>query len=251
MHDRIASPGKSAPRTDHILVADDDPQLLQMIAEYLEDHNCSVRAAACHNEFVRHIREFDPSLIVLDMNLGQHDGLDILRDIRLTSDVPVILISGHRPGEIDRIVGLELGADDYVVKPFSLRELLARIRAVLRRQEMGRVSRAREVGRGGYRFGGWRVERRGRILIDPLGIIIRLTRGEFTLLLAFLESPQRTLSREHLLQATGIREESFDRSIDTRVLRLRRKLEREPSAPQVIQTERGLGYTFTLPVESF
>jgi two-component system, OmpR family, response regulator len=191
MHDRTASSAQTNPRTDHILVVDDDPMLLQLLANFLDEHKFSVRAAAGHHEFVRHIRESEPSLVVLDVNLGRHDGLEILRDLRLTSDVPVILISGHRPSEIDRIWGLELGADDYVVKPFSLRELLARIRAILGRQEMGRASRARETKRGGYRIGGWRVERRGRVLIDPLGIIVRLTRGEFTLLVAFFWSHLR------------------------------------------------------------
>jgi DNA-binding response OmpR family regulator len=190
-------------------------------------------------------------LIILDLRLGQEDGPDLLREIRSHSDVPVIITTGHRPDEIDRIVGLELGADDHVIKPFSLRELLARVRAVLRRQEMGRAARAHDPERGGYRFNGGKLERRRRQLIDVNDAPVPLSKGEYALLLAFLEAPRRPLSREHLLQATRVHEDIFDRSIDVQVLRLRRKLETDPSAPRVIQTERGVGYIFAIPVEPF
>jgi DNA-binding response OmpR family regulator len=116
---------------------------------------------------------------------------------------------------------------------------------------MGRIARTRDPERGGYRFGGWQLERRGRRLLDPNATPVALSKGEYALLLAFLEAPQRPLSREHLLQATRIHEDIFDRSIDVQVLRLRRKLETDPSAPRVIQTERGVGYVFALPVEPF
>jgi two-component system, OmpR family, response regulator len=234
-----------------IIVVDDDSSLRQMLTRFLEEHSFSVKAASSRSELNRFMHASEPSLIVLDLKLGQDDGLDLLRDIRSNSDVPVIIITGNRPDEIDRIVGLELGADDYIVKPFSPREMLARIRAVLRRHEMGRVARARDPERGGYRFDGWRLERRGRRLIDPNDNLVPLSKGEFALLLAFLESPQRPLSREHLLQATRIHEDIFDRSIDVQVLRLRRKLEIDPSVPRTIQTERGVGYIFALPVEPF
>ena len=235
----------------HIVVVDDDPSLRHMVIKYLEDHNVPTKAASNKAELNRHLQGGLPSLIILDLRLGQDDGLDLLREIRAHSDVPVIITTGHRPDEIDRIVGLELGADDYIVKPFSLRELLARVRAVLRRQEMGRVARARDPQRGGYRFDGWQLERRGRRLLDPGATPVSLSKGEYALLLAFLEAPQRPLSREHLLQATRIHEDVFDRSIDVQVLRLRRKLETDPSKPRLIQTERGVGYTFALPVEPF
>jgi DNA-binding response OmpR family regulator len=169
---------------------------------------------------------------------------------RSHSDVPVIILTGHRPDEIDRIVGLELGADDYVIKPFSLRELLARVRAVLRRQETGRAARTRNP-KHGYRFNGWKLERRCRKLIDAHDTLVPLSKGEYALLLAFLEAPQRPLTREYLLQATHVHEDIFDRSIDLQVLRLRRKLETDPSVPRVIQTERGVGYIFAIPVEPF
>jgi DNA-binding response OmpR family regulator len=206
----------------HIVVVDDDPSLCQMVTRYLEDHNVPTKSASNKTELCRHFAETLPSLIILDLRLGQDDGLDLLREIRSHSDVPVIITTGHRPDEIDRIVGLELGADDYIVKPFSLRELLARVRAVLRRQEIGRAARTHDPERGGYRFGGWQLERRGW-----------------------------PLSREYLLQATRVHEDIFDRSIDVQVLRLRRKLEIDPSAPRVIRTERGVGYVFALPVEPF
>jgi two-component system, OmpR family, response regulator len=235
----------------HIIVVDDDPSLRQMVTRYLEDNNVPTKSASNRSELIRHISGVPPSLIILDLRLGQDDGLDLLREIRSHSDVPVIITTGHRPDEIDRIVGLELGADDYIIKPFSLRELLARVRAVLRRQEMGRAARASEPERGGYRFNGWSLERRCRKLVDPNAAPVSLSKGEYALLLAFLEAPQRPLTREHLLQATRLHEDIFDRSIDVQVLRLRRKLEVDPSAPRVIQTERGVGYVFTPLVEPF
>jgi two-component system, OmpR family, response regulator len=235
----------------HILVADDDTTLLQMVTRYLEEHNVPTKSASNKTELNRHFQGNHPGLIILDLRLGQENGLDLLREIRSYSDVPVIITTGHSPNETDRIVGLELGADDYIVKPFSLRELLARVRAILRRQEMGRAARAHDPDRGGYRFAGWLLERRGRKLIDPSANPVVLSKGEYALLLAFLEVPQRPLSREHLLRATRVHEDIFDRSIDVQVLRLRRKLEADPSAPRVIQTERGVGYIFALPVEPF
>jgi DNA-binding response OmpR family regulator len=191
----------------------------------------------------------EPNLVILDLRLGQEDGLDLLREIRAHSDVPVIITTGHRCDEIDRVIGLELGADDYVIKPFGLRELLARIRAVLRRREAGQVAPQRESERECCRFGGWQLDRRSRRLRDSCGVPVALSKGEYALLIAFIEAPQRPLSREYLLQATRIHEDVFDRSIDVQVLRLRRKLETDPSAPRVILTERGVGYVFALLVE--
>jgi DNA-binding response OmpR family regulator len=226
----------------HIVVVDDDPALREMVIRYLEDHNIPTKSASNRAELNRHLAGTAPSLIILDLRLGQDDGLALLKEIRSHSDVPVIITTGHRSEEIDRIVGLELGADDYIIKPFSLRELLARVRAVLRRQEVRRTARAGNPERGGYRFNGWMLERRGRKLLDPNGVQVSL---------AFLEAPQRPLTREQLLQATRVHEDIFDRSIDVQVLRLRRKLEIDPSAPRVIQTERGVGYLFAAEVEPF
>jgi len=190
----------------------------------------------------------NPCLILLEVRLGQDDGLDVLREIRSHSDVPIIM-TGHRLDETDRVVGLEIGADDCIVKPFGLRELLVRVRAVFRRQEMGRVARTHDPERGGYRFGGRQFERRGRKLVDPNGAQVSLSKGEYALLLAFLLSDP--LTREQLLQATRVHEDIFDRSIDVQVLRLRLRPEADPSAPNMILTERGVGYIFSPSVESY
>jgi DNA-binding response OmpR family regulator len=233
----------------HILVVDDDPSMQQMLVNYLGQHNMLVAAASRRQDVVRLLASHEPNVVILDLRLGQEDGLDLLREIRTRSDVPVIITTGHRRDEIDRVVGLELGADDYVTKPFGLRELLARIRAVLRRQELGRVAFVRDTEQGRCRFGGWVLDRRTRRLTDPSDNPVGLTKGEYTLLTAFLDAPQRALSREHLLQATRIHEDVFDRSIDVQILRLRRKLEPDSNAPQLIRTERGVGYVFVPPVE--
>jgi DNA-binding response OmpR family regulator len=232
-----------------IFVVEDDPVMLRMVGDYLEQHNMQVVSASGRQEMLQYFAVREPDLVILDLRLGQEEGFDLLREIRSRSDIPVIITTGDRRDEIDRVVGLELGADDYVTKPFSLRELLARIRAVLRRQEAGRAAIQRDPERGRYRFAGWQLDRRNRRLYDPNGSEVALTKGEHALLTAFLDAPQRPLSREDLLQATRVHEDIFDRSIDVQILRLRRKLELDPSAPQIIRTERGVGYAFALPVE--
>jgi two-component system OmpR family response regulator len=220
------------------------------VVNYLKENNMRVLASSGRQDMTRELAIDEPSLVILDLRLGQENGLDLLREIRSRSDVPVIITSGHRRDEIDRVVGLELGADDYLTKPFGLRELLARIRAVLRRGKMRRVASLPKPERGRYRFGGFQLDRRARHLTDANGIPIALTKGEYALLTAFLGAPERPLTRGHLLQATRIHEDIFDRSIDVQVLRLRRKLETDPSAPRIIQTERGVGYVFALAVEA-
>src|SRR6202047_1084013 len=251
----LASPGANRMKelngqTVRILVVEDDHVMRRMVVDYLEDHNMRGLSASGRQELVRHFAESDPDLVILDLRLDQEDGLDLLREVRTRSDVPVIITTGHRRDEIDRVVGLEFGADDYITKPFGLRELLARIRAVLRRREAGQAAVQRDQERGGCRFGGWALDRRSRRLSDSSGVPVALTKGEYALLIAFLDAPQRPLSREHLLQATRIHEDIFDRSVDIQVLRLRRKLETDPNAPSVILTERGVGYVFALPVEA-
>lgn len=241
------SGGDRAP--GRILLVDDDSAMRQVVADYLEDHGMRVVSASRRQDVNRLFAARQPDLVILDLQLGQEDGLDLLREIRSSSDVPVIITTGHRRDEIDRVVGLELGADDYVTKPFGLRELLARIRAVLRRRQAGEVKSQREAERGRCRFGGWELDRRARRLTDPKGVPVTLTKGEYALLIAFVDAPGRPLSREYLLQATRVHEDVFDRSIDVQVLRLRRKLETDPSSPQVIRTERGVGYVFALAVE--
>lgn len=233
-------------RAGHILVVDDDFILRNMLTQYLKEHGLPAIGASNRSELNRNI-QVDPALIVLDLQLGQDDGLDVLRDLRSNSDVPVIIITGKRTDEIDRVTGLELGADDYILKPFSPRELLARIRAVLRRRHALTPHR----GRGGYRFAGWRLERRGRKLTDPNGNLVPIGKSDFALLLAFLEAPQQALSREYLLQSTRVHEDIFDRSIDVQVLRLRRKLEADANAAGMIRTVHGIGYCFACSVQPF
>jgi DNA-binding response OmpR family regulator len=220
-----------------------------MILNYFAENNIRTLVANNRQEMVARLGNAEVNLVILDLRLGSEDGLDLLREVRLSSEVPVIIITGHRRDDIDRVVGLELGADDYLTKPFNLRELLARVRAILRRVDAGRTGPARDPERGRFRFSGWQLDRKIRQLTDPAGTPVALTKGEYAMLLAFLEAPQRPLSREHLLQATRVHEDVFDRSIDVQILRLRRKLERDPSAPRVIQTERGVGYIFAVPVE--
>ena len=236
-----------AGQSARILVVDDDPATRRMLVNYVGDHGMHAMSACGRQELVHLLAVREPSLVILDRQLGEENGLDLLRAIRSLSDVPLI-ITGHRADEIDRVVGLELGADDYITKPFGLRELLARIRAV-RRREAGRAALQRDRGRGCCQFGRWQLDRRARRLTDPNGALVALTKGEYALLIAFLDAPQRPLTREQLLQATRAHEDVFDRSIDVHVLRLRRKLETDPGAPRLIQTERGVGYVFALPVE--
>jgi two-component system OmpR family response regulator len=242
--------GTANSQPAHLFIVEDDPVMLRMVGDYLEQHNMRVVSASGRQEMARHFAAREPDLVILDLRLGQEEGFDLLREIRSRSDVPVIITTGDRRDEIDRVVGLELGADDYITKPFSLRELLARIRAVLRRQEAGRAAFQRDPERGRCRFGDWQLDRRIRRLTDPGGSQVALTKGEYALLTAFLDAPQRPLSREQLLQSTRVHEDIFDRSIDVQILRLRRKLEPDPSAPRIIQTERGVGYVFALPVET-
>jgi len=240
---------KSSDSQVCVLVVEDDPALQRMILNYFGDNNIRTLVACGRQDMAGQLGSTEVDLVILDLRLGQEDGLDLLREVRSCSDMPVISITGHRCDDIDRVVGLELGADDYLTKPFNLRELLARVRAVLRRFEIGSAAPARDPERGRFRFVGWELDRRTRQLVDPAGAPVALTKGEYALLLAFLEAPQRPLSREHLLQATRVHEDIFDRSIDVQILRLRRKLERDPSAPRVIQTERGIGYVFAVPVQ--
>ncbi|WP_244443200.1 response regulator [Bradyrhizobium sp. Ai1a-2] len=232
-----------------ILIVDDDSQTQDVIRRYLEDYGFSVMAASSRTGIPRNLASINPSLVLLDLRLGQDDGLDILREIRSHSDVPVIVITDDSPDAADRVVALELGADAYVAKPVPLRELVALAKAVLRRQEMGRLRRGRDTERGAYKFAGWQLERRTRQLIDRSGDPVPLTKGQYTLLVTFLDAPRRALTREYLLQATRANDDVFDRSIDVQVNRLRRKLESDPSSPKMILTHRGIGYLFACDVE--
>jgi two-component system, OmpR family, response regulator len=235
----------------HVLIVDDDPTMRDMIANYLETWGFRVSAVADGRAMARVVKDEPTDLILLDLKLGPEDGLELMRHLGNRSEIPVIVISGHRRDEPDRVVGLELGADDYLTKPFGLRELLARIRAVLRRSEAADRRRRSQTGRMRYRFAGWELSMATRRLTSPLGDVVPLTAGEFNLLTALLRSPQQVLSREQLLVASRMHdEEVFDRSIDVQILRLRRKLEVDPSTPKLIRTERGAGYVLTAAVET-
>jgi DNA-binding response OmpR family regulator len=236
------------PHSARIYVVDDDPSMQRMIVNYINEHNMRAIAASGRQKLLHLLASKEPDLIILDLNLGDEDGLDLLREVRAKSIVPVILITGNRSEEIDRVVGLELGADDYVTKPFSLRELLARVRAVLRRRSMDSLSPMRRTEQK-YAFEGWLFDQRARRLHSPAGETVALTKGEFALLSAFVTAPRRPLTREHLLQATRVHEDVFDRSIDVQILRLRRKLEPDPREPRMIRTERGVGYIFDTEVQ--
>jgi two-component system OmpR family response regulator len=234
-----------------VLVVDDDPEVTQMVANYLTEYNMRVVSASGRKEMERLLVESKPHLMILDLRLGKDNGLDLVRDTRLRSDVPIIIITGFGLDEIDRVIGLELGADDYLTKPFSLRELLSRIRAVLRRSPSAPEDTSPNANRRRCQFGGWQLNLRNRSLSNPNGTTISLTKSEYALLNAFVDSPLRPLSRAALQQATRIHDNLSERSIDAQVQRLRRKLHIDPCAPQIIQTERGVGYIFVLPVEWF
>jgi DNA-binding response OmpR family regulator len=259
MIDQHEFPASGRPRgaasnlsTVRILIVNDDPEMREMMADYFRRQDMDVVSVSGRQEMRRQLAVAEPSLAILDLRPGGQDCLDLLGEIRSCSGVPVIILAGHQCDDTDRIIGLELGADQYLTTPFNLRELLARVRAVLRRQEMARAALLRAgPERGGFRFGGWQLERRTRRLTDPQRNAVPLTKGEYALLVAFLEAPQRSLTREYLLQATRVHEDIFDRSIDVQVLRLRRKLQPVPAAPRHIQTERGVGYVFVTPVERF
>jgi DNA-binding response OmpR family regulator len=240
-----ASPLAVVPR---ILIVDDDPAVRALLAEYLSQNGMRIMVAAGRGSLLEQL-ERHPSLVILDLNLGQEDGLDLLRHIRGVSNVPVIIVTGHRRDEIDRIIGLELGADDYITKPFGLRELLARIRTILRRQMVGGEPPS-DRPRNRIRFGPWELDRSSYRLHRDGALPVALTKGEYALLHAFLKAPHRPLSREHLLRATRVHEDVFDRSIDVQIMRLRRKIEVGPDAPQIIETLRGVGYVFRADVEA-
>ena len=234
----------------HVLAVDDDPSVRQLITNYLVDHDFRVTAVTSERE-MRSVLDRDPAnLVVLDLRLGREDGLQIARTLREETKLPIIILTAMRE-EADRVMGLELGADDYLTKPFSPRELLARIRALLRRAKMHETVSEVVANVRAYRFDGWELNVRLRRLRAPAGDTQALRNAEFNLLLAFLASPGRVLSRERLLELSRLHNaEVYDRSVDVLVGRLRRKLEAEPRNPSVIVTERGAGYIFRPAVET-
>lgn len=231
------------PESHHILIVEDEQVSRAVLAAYLNKEGYQVSEAANGDDMDRQLnrRRFD--LILLDINLPGRDGLSLLRALRAKSDMGIILVTA-KSDAVDRVVGLELGADDYVVKPYEQRELLARVKNILRRTvraESGRDDRATT-----YHFDGWRLDTGRRLLTDPQGVNVPLTTGEFNLLATLAAQPQRVFSRDRLLDAVSNREWSpSDRSIDVLMGRLRKKIEADPAQPRLLITVRNVGYVFT------
>ncbi|HEX9684983.1 MAG TPA: response regulator [Burkholderiales bacterium] len=233
---------------DHILVVDDDAEIRGLLGEYLRKNGCRATVVAEGKAMWTALARGKVDLIVLDLMLPGEDGLELCRKLRAESDTPVIMLTA-RGEETDRIVGLEIGADDYVAKPFSARELLARIKSVLRRtRSLPRNLRAEEAR--AIAFAGWRLDTVARHLISPDGVLTSLSGAEFRMLRIFLGHPNHVLSRDQLMVLTHGREaEPFDRSIDNQVSRLRHRLGEDPADPKIIKTVRGEGYVLAVPVE--
>jgi len=232
----------------HILVVDDQQEICELVREYLTDEGFLVSTANDGAGLREAIARDSIDLVILDLVLRGEDGLQLARELRRQSDVGIIMLTG-RGETVDRIIGLEMGADDYLSKPFHLRELLARVRSVLRRGTT-RGDRA-AAPRVRVRFAGWVLDLASRELLSPAGAEVRLTTGEFELLVAFVSNAGQVLSRDRLLDLSRHREAGpFDRTIDVQVGRLRRKLEDDPKTPAMIKTVRGGGYIFTPAVES-
>ena len=233
----------------HILAVDDDAQIRGLLSDYLTENGLRVSTASSGAEMSQILNEEAIDLVILDVRLKDEDGHALARRLRERQSMPVIMLTGVRD-EADRVMGLELGADDYVTKPFSPRELLARIRTVLRRtQSTARPGGMRREIRA-YRFGDFELNLRTRRLKRQNGQAGSLTNGEINLLAAMLAAPERVLTRDQLLEASRVYDnEVYDRAIDIQILRLRRKIEPDPSLPRYIVTERGIGYSFSAPVE--
>jgi two-component system OmpR family response regulator len=232
----------------HILAVDDDPVIREAIVDYFGRHEFRVTAVADGRAMRAVLAQEVVDLVVLDLRLQTEDGMALARGVRDESAIPIIMLTG-RSEEADRVMGLELGADDYLTKPFSPRELLARIRAVLRRRRP-EVQQGRPDGIRAYRFDGWELNLNTRRLKDRDGRAVALSNGEFGLLVVFLGAPHRMLTRDQLLDMSRLHgDDVYNRSVNTQVMRLRRKLESDAAPPRYIRTERGTGYIFSVPVE--
>jgi len=231
-----------SPIEKHVLVVDDDAELRRLVAKFLRANGLRVTTVRSAPEMRHALASAPVDLVILDVMLPGVSGLDLCREIRRTSSVPIIMLTS-RAEEADRIVGLEIGADDYVTKPFSPRELLARLNAIMRRT--GGPEPQRPLGARRYNFDGWIVDTLKRELTNPDGVVVDLSTGEYNLLLVFVEQPQKVLSREQLLDAARNRVATgFDRSIDVQISRLRRKIAPGEDDHAMIKTVRGAGYMF-------
>jgi two-component system, OmpR family, response regulator len=234
----------------HILIIDDDPSIRDLVSEYLGNNDMRVSCGASGTEMFGFIDREVIDLVLLDLKLLGEDGMQLARRLRERATVPIVLLTG-RNEEADRVMGLELGADDYVTKPFSPRELLARVRAVLRRYQVQATLPARDNTRRAFRFSGWELNLRTRRLTSPQAVTVELSNGEFSLLTALCGAPRRVLSRDQLLSMSRLHEaEVYDRTIDVQISRLRRKIEPDPAKPALIVTERGAGYVLASEVET-
>jgi two-component system OmpR family response regulator len=240
---------QTRPRALHVLVVDDDPPMREAIAEYLSEHEFRVTTVGDGQAMRAALAGEVVDLLVLDLRLGAEDGMALARQVRDESAIPIIMLTA-RTEEPDRVMGLELGADDYVTKPFRPRELLARIRAVLRRRRP-EVQQGRPEGIRAYRFEGWELNLNTRRLKARDGRTVALGNAAFSLLVAFLGAPHRVLSRHQLLERSRLHSDDvYIKSVDTQIMRLRRMLEPDPAKPRYICTERGAGYIFNAPVET-
>lgn len=231
-------------RVPHLLVVDDDREILTLVSQFLTRHGYRVSTARDGQEMLRRLDEWAIDLIVLDLMLPGTDGLTLCRQIRASSTLPIIMLTAMGE-DMDRIVGLEMGADDYLAKPFNPRELLARVKAVLRRTEGPAKAEPSPTG-SVLEFAGWRLDLTRRELHSPEGVQVDMSAGQFDLLAAFVGHPQRVLTRDQLLDLSrGRAAGPFDRSIDVQVSRLRRKIEPDPREPTMIKTVRSGGYIFT------
>jgi two-component system OmpR family response regulator len=230
----------------HILAVEDDREISRLLAKYLSSNGYRVSIAENGAGMDRVLRTSRINLIVLDLMLPGEDGLSLCRRVRMNSRIPIIMLTAKRE-EMDRIIGLELGADDYLAKPFNPRELLARIRSVLRRSTSPSSGAGR---RAVFTFAGWRLDCTARTLVDPVGTGIVLTSAEFELLRVLCERPNMTLSRDQLVDLTqGRAAGPLERSVDILISRIRKKIETEPHRPAMIQTIRSGGYVFTPAVQ--
>jgi len=240
----------NAAATPHILVIDDDPDVRDLVTEYLGKNDMRVSAASSGREMFELFEREAIDLVVLDLKLPGEDGMHLARTLRDRATVPIVLLTG-RNEEADRVMGLELGADDYVTKPFSPRELLARVRAVLRRYQVQATLPERDNTRRAFRFAGWELNLRTRRLHAADGRIVVLSNGEYSLLVALCRAPQRVLSRDQLMSMSRLHEaEVYDRTVDVQIRRLRMKIEADHAAPELIVTERGAGYRLACDVDT-
>lgn len=236
-------------QTTHILIVDDDDDIRSLLSDFLERNRLTAFQAP-NGEVMRNILKSQHiDLVVLDLNLPDEDGLSLCRQLRSTSNLPVIMLTA-KTDPIDRIVGLETGADDYVCKPFEPLELLSRIRSVLRRTQQLGVSESKTHESIRMHFSGWILDLTARHLLDPQGIVISLSGAEFRLLKIFLDRPNRILSRDQIMDLMHGRDAgAFDRSIDLQVSRLRQKIELDPKSPVIIKTVRNEGYILATSVK--